>query len=130
MQLEYIDRTLSLKWYKIDNATATFGDIESNVVNYLFWDDKFYGKVCAIIGKDNINEILRYFKKEVERIYADKPEGAVFKEPTKGKDGSYVYIEPDRIIIVRRFSVHLGQVEILCRELFEKRTGMIEEEVK
>ena len=127
MELEHIDRTLAFKWYKIDGAKAKFGNVESEVVNYVFLQDKFYGKVCAIVGKDNINELLRYFSKELERIYEEQAEMEVFKQPVELRDRSYAFIKPDEVIIVKRFSVHLGEVQIICRDLFEKHIGLFEE---
>ena len=80
--------------------------------------------VHLITGKDNINETLRYFKKEVEQIYNDDPGNEVFKYPVKRRDGSWVFVEPDKIIIIRRLSLNLGRVDILCRDLWEERTGL------
>jgi hypothetical protein len=124
LELEYIDRSMTMKWYKIDNTRAKFGNVESDIISYIFWDNKFYGKECSIIGKDAINMVLRFFKEQVEASYEDKPELQVFAHPIQRKDGSWVFLKADEVIIIRRFSVHLGQVQILCRKLWENITGL------
>ena len=122
--MEFGDPSLTLRYYKIDGAVARFGDVETDIVNYLFWNNKFYGKICAIIGNENINEILRYFTREIETLYANQPDNSIFIQPIKRKDGSWLFIEPTKVIIVHRYSVHLGQVEILCKDLWEKISGI------
>ncbi len=130
LELDHIGLTLAKEWYKKENETEVFGNVKSDIVNYLFLKKKFFGKVYAIIGKENINEILRYFTKEVEHIYANDEENRVFSKPIERRDGAWIFIEPEKIIIFKRYTVHLGQLEILCRSKYEEISGVGKFEVK
>lgn len=122
LEVEYITTTFETKWYKDKKNETKFGTVEPATSNYIFCRDEYYGKVYSIVGKDNINEVLRYFIKEIEHIYEKIPDKKIFAHPIKRKDGSFVFLEPEKAIIVRRFSLHLGQVSVLCRDLWEKFT--------
>jgi len=126
-ELEYANPTFAVKWYKIGDTKQKFGTIESNIVNYLFLEGKFYGKVFGIIGKDNINGILRFFKEELKRVYEAENSSKIFVDPIRRRDGSWLYMKPNQVVIVSRFSLHLGQVQILCREAWENYTGNFQE---
>jgi hypothetical protein len=120
LQLEYTDIPRLLSWYRGANQRQDFGGVISDRVSYLFLNGQFYGKLCPIVGQDHINAVLRFFRQELERIHAEKPDAGAFRHPIERRDDSWVFVEPDVIVIVRRFSVHLGQVEILCRDLYER----------
>ena len=128
--LEFIQVESNMKWYKIGNSIAKFGEVESSIVSYMFLGGVFYGEEVGIIGNENINKLLRYFKKKVETVYKDQNEFLVFTRPIERKDGSWVFIMPDEVIIIRRFSVHLCQVQVLCRDLWAEYAGVPELKAK
>ncbi len=128
--LEFIQVESNMKWYKIGDSVAKFGEVESNIVSYMFLGGVFYGEDIGIIGNDNINKLLRYFRNKVETLYKDQNKFAVFTRQIERKDGSWVFIMPDEVIIIRRFSVHLGQVQVLCRDLWAEYAGVPELKTK
>lgn len=123
LQLEYTDIPRLLTWFTAPDPRQDLGGVISGHVSYLFWDGRFYGKVCPIVGQHQINAVLRFFRQELKRIYTGQPEAGAFRHPVERRDDAWVFIQPELIVIVRRFSVHLGQVEILCRDAYERRTG-------
>jgi hypothetical protein len=120
VEIEYIDPTFTYKWCAVHNPKNRFRDIEVAEESYLFLKDKFYGKILAITGKDNLNALLRHLKKNLTGKYEENVNDNFFQHPIDFKDGSWVFIEPDQVIIYKRYSVHLGQIHILCRDMWEK----------
>ena len=104
----YMNTLMTVTWYEKDDDHIAIGSVESERVNYLFWENKFYGKVIAIYGAENITEVLRFFQtKYGHSITIDK------KRMT-------IWLTDDHVFRVTRFSFHLGLVEVLCREMFFK----------
>lgn len=124
--LEYIKLGSSMTWYRLENSKMKFGDFESDIVSYMFWGDIFYGIEIGVIGNENISNLIRFFHHESVRIYKNEPDLEIFTYPAERKDGSWVYIFPDEVVIVRRFSVHLGQVQVLCRDLWAEHADVPE----
>jgi hypothetical protein len=120
----YVDETFTFYWYKSNNTHERIGCIDSEYTSYIFLNDRFFGKVYAITGNDNINKVLRFFTDELEALYKDDPKNSVLKNPLHRKDGSWLFVIPGKIVIIRRYSLHLARVEILCKELWEKRKGI------
>lgn len=117
LKLVYTNVSLFFYWYRCDNASIKFGDVKSDLVNYLFMSKWFFGKVVAIYGSEDINEVLRFLQKE-------------HGGPFRIKNRTYTWLTNDKVIFVKRFSLHLAQVEILCRELYAKYYGDSYEEIK
>ena len=120
LEIEYTDLSFSYKWCKTDDQTIKFGDVETLTSNLLFWNDQFFARVYSVVGNDNINRVLRYFKNELEKKWQEKPEAEFFKYPVQRKDKTWVFIEPDRVVRLVRYSVHLSQIEVLCKSMWEK----------
>ncbi len=94
--------------YGKDNDRISFGKIESNLVNYVFGNDKFYGKAIAICGAENFTEVLRFLQNN-------------YGHPiTIPEQRTTMWMTEDHIFRVKRFSYHQGQVDVLCKNLFLK----------
>ncbi len=92
--------------YEKDGDHISIGDVESTLINYVFWEDKFYGKVIAICGAENFNEVLRYLQN-------------TYGHPiTIEQQRITMWMTPELVFRVKRFSYHQGQLDILCRDLF------------
>ena len=111
LKLVYSNSVLETDWYEADSDSVSFGGVVSNKINYLFWHRQYYAKIVAIYGSDSINETLRYLRKK-------------YGHPFQSKNRIYGWIADDKIILSRRFSLHLGQVEIYCRDLYEKKHNL------
>ena len=121
---EYTQLEARMTWYKIDEPLVKFGSVESDIVSYKFWGDYFYGMEVGIVGKENINELLRYFKKEAERIYNNNADLEMFSKPIRNKGDEWLFLMPNEVIILKRFSVNLGQLEVVCRARYFKFIGV------
>lgn len=73
---------------------------------------------------------MRRLKKDLTGKYEEKINDNFFEHPIGGKDGSWVFVEPDQVIIYKRFSVHLGQIHILCRDMWEKAMDLTLEQTE
>lgn len=124
LEIEYIMYSYVL--YKDEHNSTTFGSVEPISASYFFSGDRFVVKVYSITGRDNINEVLRYFTKRLEQYNNQKPEKIITPIPMERKDGSWLFVEKERAIIIRRFSHNLGQVSILCRDMWEEYMGISE----
>ena len=78
----------------------------------LIWKDKFLGIAIDIYKKDDYNELIRYFEKKYRTtIRSDK-------------NKKLIWITDNEVIIVNRFTTHLAQVQILCKELYDNMKGL------
>ena len=109
LELAYTNITLDIKWYQADSDPTIDGKVVSGNVNLLFWNKLYYGKVISLYGTDAINNVLRHLQKE---------NGNPIQ---RDRERVYQWITEDKIILIKRFSLHLGQVEAYCKELYEKR---------
>lgn len=124
VEIEYIDPTFTYKWCAVQNPKGSFRDVEVAKESYLFVNDKFYGKILSITEKDNLNTLLRRLKRDLTGKYEENVNDKFFQHPIDGQDGSWVFVEPDQVIIYKRYSVHLGHIQILCRNMWEKAMGL------
>ena len=120
IEIEYIDPTFTYEWCVVPNPKGSFRDVEVAKESYLFLHKKFYGKILAITGNDDLNQILRRLRSDLTGKYENNTTAPIFANPINRKEGSWVFIEPDQVIIYKRYSVHLGEIEILCRKMWEE----------
>jgi hypothetical protein len=100
------------KEYRIKNDFIQIGEVKSNLISYLFWNDRFLGIAIDIFKKDDYNKIIRHFNQKY---------GPVIRSD---KNKSLIWLTDDAIIIVNRFSTHLAQAQVLCRELYNEMHGL------
>lgn len=111
-------------WYEVDGTKFKISEVESDVVAFKFWGSSFYGIEIGITGKDKINHVLRYLKAKAEKIYMNDPENSFFSNPITNSDHEYGFVFPSEVVILKRFSVNLGQVEVICRDQYFKFEGI------
>lgn len=102
--LEYMNPTMSMQWHKIDDEDYEIFNVKFAHGNYVFRGPATFAKVATVQGKDKIHHLLRSFQKKYGSL-----------ERVKGEH-SCIWETEERTILLRRFSVHLGQVEIYCRD--------------
>lgn len=108
LKLVYINTTFDVNWYELNKDSFQFGKYTSNRINYLFVKDEYYAKVISILGSDNITEVLRYLNSNL---------GSPYRNDKK----VFGWMKGDTIILHRRFSLHLSQVEIYCIDMYLKK---------
>ena len=99
------------KEYRIKNDLIQIGEVKSNLISYLFWNDRFFGITIDIFKKEDYNKIIRYFNEK---------HGPVIRSD---KNKSLIWLTENAVIIVNRFSTHLSQVQVLCRDLYNEMHG-------
>jgi len=106
LNLAYTNITLNVEWYEpIDEEPSTIESVSSYKINYLFWNKKYYAKIISLLGASDINESLRYLR-------------STYGSPFRSKNNIYGWINDSQIILSRRFSLNLGQIEFYCKELY------------
>ena len=118
-EIEYIDKTFTLKWFKAPTESIYFGDVKPVTASYIFLGSKYYGQAYTIVGKDNISAVLEYFSKKVKEFYKDDAESNPFAHPTS-KGHFWFFFQPEKVIILKRYTVHTAQLEVLCRDRWEQ----------
>ena len=108
LKLVYTNTIFDINWYELDRDSFQFEKYTSNRINYLFLKDKYYAKVISIFGSENITEVLRYLNSN-------------FGSPYRNDKKVFGWMKGDTIILHRRFSLHLSQVEIYCIDMYLKR---------
>ncbi len=106
LKLDMADSTFTKKEYRREGDNIKLGPVVSNYVSYLSLDDKFYGISVDIIGKENINAVWRW----LAGVY-----GPVIRSDRNRKS---IFYNDNIVIIATRFSTHLGQVRIFCKDMY------------
>lgn len=118
-EIEYVDKTFTIKWLKAPVESIQFGTVKPVTASYLFLGSEYYGKAYTIVGKDNINKVLEHFSEEVKNIYQDDAKSNPFAYPTN-KGHFWLFFHPEKVIILKRYTVHTAQIEVLCRDRWEE----------
>jgi len=111
-QSSFLSISMADSTYQKENDRIMFGNTEFMIVDYLFKKNKFVGIAVPVCGKDNINEILRFF---------DSKHGTPIKSK---KIRGYTWITKNEAILFKRFNRHLGQVNIYCVENFKNQFNL------
>jgi len=107
----YLADDFHTEFYTKVDAKIKFGDHMFNKVLYIFKDKKFYGKQIPVCSNQEFHDLLRYFQK-------------TYGDISYSKKHSYGWMLDDKWIFIKRFSYHLGEVNIVCRKQFEKILGI------
>lgn len=100
------------KEYRKETDQITIGEVTFSGISYLFLHNKFYGIAIDIISEDDFNKTIRYLGNKYGSVYR-------YKE----KKESW-WFTADEVIIVKRFSTHLAQLQIFCRKMFAIENGI------
>ena len=94
--------------YERKSDYASFGPLESNLVTYVAWRNTYYGTIIPICGEDVFHAVMRSFENS-----------ALYGQPiSNNKTRTIVWLSDPFVFRLTRFSYHLGQLEVLCRERF------------
>jgi hypothetical protein len=119
LEAEFIDKNFVVSWYKAPVNSIHFGNVKPLTASYLFLGKKFYGTTYSIVGKEDIISTLRYLDDRLKIIYKDEIETNPLSHPLR--TGHYwIFIHPQKVYFLKRYSVHVATLEILCRDMWEK----------
>lgn len=99
----------SFETYEKENDRIKVGTIDSNLVRYVYIDKKFYGVKIPVVNAENINNAIRDFQANHGHYVRGE------------KSGTGFIVGNDRVIVINRFSHHLAQVSIYCKDKFLER---------
>lgn len=119
LEVEFIDKNFAISWYKAPVESIQFGNVKPLTASYLFLGKKFYGTTYSIVGKEDIISTLRYLNDRLKIIYKDELETNPLSHPLR--TGHYwIFIHPHKVYYLKRYSVHVATLEILCKDMWEK----------
>ncbi len=120
-EIEYMDNILVHKWVKVEKPTGSFHGFPVAYENYLFKGDQFIGKMFSISGQENLIELYRKLNNdmdaEVEKIKAY--EFSNFYKSVNA-DNSMSFVTPTEVVLLRRYSVHLGLAILFCKDIWQQ----------
>lgn len=94
--------------YEQDGDHVSFGPLESDLVTYVAWKGTYYGTIIPICGEDMFHAVLRSFENTTRYGHP------ISNNTTR----TIVWLSDSFVFRLTRFSYHLGQLEIFCRERF------------
>jgi len=90
--------------------------------NYLFRSDQFVGKVFSLSGQRNLIELYRKLNNDLD-TEIEKIEAYDFSNFYKStnSDNSMSFVTPKEVILLRRYSVHLGLAILFCKDIWQQK---------
>lgn len=119
LMIDHMDNTLTRLWVRVPEPKGSYQSVPVAYENYWTRGDVYSGKILSIVGNDNLNEIFSLIQSQ-SKEKAEKGDSINLSEyPRKNFDDSWTIVQPNRVIILKRFSVHMGLVAFICKEAWE-----------
>lgn len=121
-EIEYMDTIMVHKWVKVEKPIGSFHGFPVAYENYLFRSDQFVGKVFSLSGQRNLIELYRKLNNDLD-TEIEKIEAYDFSNFYKStnSDNSMSFVTPKEVILLRRYSVHLGLAILFCKDIWQQK---------
>ncbi len=118
--IDHMNTLLTNMWVRVPEPKGSYQNVPVAFENYWVRGGVYSGKILSIVGNDNLNEIFSLIQSQSEEK-AEKEDSINFSEyPRKNFDDSWTIVQPNRVIIFKRLSVHLGLAAFICKDAWEE----------